>query len=151
MKTGKNLGISPPQLYKIFIGIMLLSMVVFKERSIHYPYNLIGVILFIAGVLIALAAKRLFKKTNTPISPDAKPEKLHTKGIFSFTRNPMYLGIVIGLIGIAISSGFLVNLFFPFIYFIILNIYFIRKEEANLENEFGNKYNEYKKETRRWL
>ena len=151
MKTNATLGITPPQLYKIFIGIMLLLIVVFKERSIHFPYNLIGVILFIAGVLIALTAKRLFKKTDTPISPEAKPKKLHTKGIFNFTRNPMYLGIVIGLIGIAIASGLLFNLFFPFIYFIIMNIYFVRKEEANLENEFGNKYNEYKKETRRWV
>ena len=125
-----NLGISPPQLYKIFIVIMLLFMVVFKKRSIHFPYNMIGVILFFTGVLIALAAKRL---------------------IFNFTRNPMYLGIVIGLIGIAITSGLLFNLFFPFIYFIIMNIYFVRKEEANLEKEFGNKYNEYKKETRRWV
>ena len=63
----------------------------------------------------------------------------------------MYLGIVIELIGIAIASGLLFNLFFPFIYFIIMNIYFVREEEANLENEFGNKYNEYKKETRRWV
>ena len=146
-----NLGISPPQLYKIFIVIMLLFMVVFKKRSIHFPYNMIGVILFFTGVLIALAAKRLFKKSDTPLSPEAKPEKLHTKGIFNFTRNPMYLGIVIGLIGIAITSGLLFNLFFPFIYFIIMNIYFVRKEEANLEKEFGNKYNEYKKETRRWV
>jgi len=63
----------------------------------------------------------------------------------------MYLGIVIGLIGIPIITGILVNLFFPIIYFIIMNIFFIRKEEGNLENEFGNKYNKYKKETRRWI
>jgi len=151
MKTDKYFGISPPQLYRIFIGIMLLLMVIFKERSLHFPYNLIGVILFIVGVLVALAAKRLFKKSDTPLNPEAKPKKLHTTGIFYFTRNPMYLGIVIGLIGIAITSGFLFNLFFPLIYFIIMNIYFIRKEETNLENEFGNKYNEYKKETRRWI
>jgi protein-S-isoprenylcysteine O-methyltransferase Ste14 len=143
--------ITPPQLYKVCIGFMVLSLLLPMERRIHFPYNMIGVIFFIAGAIFALAAKRLFIKTNTPILPEATPEKLHTLGIFNYTRNPMYVGIVIGLIGIAVTTGFLVNLFFPFIYFIIMNIYFIKKEETNLENEFGERYNEYKKETRRWV
>lgn len=147
----KNFRITPPQLYKVCIGFMVLSLLLPMESSIHFQYNMIGVVFFVIGVSIALAAKRLFQKTKTPISPEAKPEKLHTLGIFGFTRNPMYLGIVIGLIGIAVTTGFLVNLFFPFIYFLSMNNYFIRIEEVNLENQFGNKYNEYKKETRRWV
>jgi len=142
---------SPPLLYKLCIGIMLLSLILPIQRSITFPHNLGGIILLVIGVHIALVAKRLFKKTNTPMSPEAEPIRLHTQGVFKYSRNPMYLGIVIGLIGIAIGTGYLVNLIFPFIYLMIMNYVFIKHEEENLEKEFGNKYKEYRKKTRRWI
>jgi len=78
----KDSRISSPLLYKVCIGFMLLSLLLPMERSFHFPNNTIGVILFVANSFFALTAKRLFKKTDTAIKPEAKPEKLHTGGVF---------------------------------------------------------------------
>jgi len=93
----------------------------------------------------------MFIKTKTPMNPFAKPVKLHIDGIFSYTRNPMYLGIVIGLFGISIITGLLLNIIFPIMYFGIMDIEFIPKEENNLKETFSKEFISYKKRTKRWL
>ena len=59
--------LSPPKLYKICIGIMVLSLTLPFEGTISFPYNFSGIALFIVGALLALSAKQLFKKTATPL------------------------------------------------------------------------------------
>jgi protein-S-isoprenylcysteine O-methyltransferase Ste14 len=142
---------SPPFLYKLFIALMLLTVVLPIQRQIHLPISLIGIILFVAGSYVAIATKKMFKRTQTPISHHATANKLHTKGIFRYTRNPMYLGIVIGLTGIAILTGIVYNLIFALVYLIVMDICFIRPEEKQLYKVFGETYTHYKKKTRRWL
>lgn len=143
--------INPPILFKSFISLMIISIFLPLEKLIPLPYNLFGVILLLSGTYIAVKAKRRFKRTGTPMPPAAKPTKLHTCGLFSYTRNPMYLGIVIGLSGIAIMTGIIYNLIFPILYFVIMEEVFIRLEEDNLENKFGEEYTLYKKKVRRWI
>lgn len=143
--------ISPPILYKWFIVLMLVSAFLPVPKQIQFPFNLIGIILFVAGAYIAIDTKRMFKKTSTPVSYLADPVKLHTKGIFRFTRNPMYLGITIGLAGIAILTGNIYNFAFSILYLVLMDVLFVRQEEEKLENEFGESYRQYKKRTRRWL
>jgi protein-S-isoprenylcysteine O-methyltransferase Ste14 len=146
-----ELRIYPPMIYKICLVAMLFSLFVFDEGSICLPFRIIGLILFVVGAQIAMKAKRLFMKSSTLLDPLAKPNKLHTQGLFALSRNPMYLGIVVGLFGIALATGFSINLIFPISYFIVMNFYFIRKEEANLKDIFGESYLRYRRVTRRWL
>ena len=95
--------ISPPLLYQIAIVLMVLFHFLFPiNQIIHFPFNLLGIIIFVLGAGLAINAKRLFQKTNTPIKPSDLPINLHQQGPFQFSRNPMYLGISIGLVGIAI-------------------------------------------------
>ena len=143
--------ISPPLLYKICIGAMLISRAFNLNDRLPLPYSISGLLLLLSGSLLALRAKSRFKRTNTPISPNAKPEKLHMCGVFNYTRNPMYLGIVIGLLGIAIATGILYNLVYPLFYFFVMDRYFIKKEEQNLQQKFGNVYHQYQLKTRRWI
>jgi len=147
----KTMKVSPPILYKWFVILMLVSAFLPVPKQIHFPLNLIGIIFFAAGVYVAIDTKRMFMKTSTPISHLADPIKLHTNGIFRFTRNPMYLGISIGLAGIAILTGIIFNLAFSILYLILMDVLFVRQEEEKLENEFGESYQQYKKRTRRWL
>ena len=121
------------------------------ETSIVFPWNITGMPALFFGMHIAIKAKKLFKETNTPISPEASPTELHQNGLYGFSRNPMYLGIVVGLLGIALLSGLLVNLTFPLIYFLIMDRLFIVREEVNLEREFGKQFLNYKRKTRRWI
>ena|SRR5215213_4782562 len=142
---------SPPVLYKLFIALMLVKVILPIRRQILFPFNLIGIILLVAGSYVAMGTKKMFKRTQTPISHFARPSKLHTNGIFRFTRNPMYLGIAIGLAGIALLTGTIYNIIFAFVYLLLMDIFFIRHEEKQLYQVFGETYRNYKKATRRWF
>ena len=143
--------IGPPNLYKTCIILMLMIGVLPMKPIIGFPWNLLGLPILSFGVYVSLKAKKQFRKSKTPISPNALPTQLHQNGLYRFTRNPMYLGIVIGLIGIALLTTSVINLVFPIIYFFIMDRLFIIKEEANLEKEFGKKILDYKRKTRRWI
>jgi protein-S-isoprenylcysteine O-methyltransferase Ste14 len=142
---------TPPFLYKLSIALMLITVFLPFPILIHFPFNLFGAVLLISGSYIAIDTKKMFKRTQTPINHLTNPVKLHTHGIFRFTRNPMYLGIIIGLAGIAIITGTVYNLLFPIVYMIVMDLYFVRTEEKKLEDEFGESFKQYKKRTRRWL
>jgi protein-S-isoprenylcysteine O-methyltransferase Ste14 len=146
-----KLKFTPPFLYKLFIGLILITVLLPLSMQIVFPFNLSGLILLFVGSYIAISTKKMFKQTQTPIKPDATPKKLHTEGIFRFTRNPMYLGITIGLAGIAILTGIIYNLLFPILYLMLMDIYFVRHEEEQLKKEFGESFEYYKNETRRWF
>lgn len=143
--------IGPPNLYKTFIILMLMIGVLPMKPIIGFPWNLLGLPILFFGIYVSLKAKKQFQKSKTPISPNASPTQLHQNGLYKITRNPMYLGIVIGLIGIALLSTRVTNLVFPIIYFFIMDRFFIIKEEANLEKEFGERFLDYKRKVRRWI
>lgn len=85
------------------------------------------------------------------MQPFTNPTQLHQNGFFKYSRNPMYLGIAIGLLGIGVLTGFLMNLVFAVLYIILCDLLYIRHEEKNLLKIFGDKYKEYKEKTRRWI
>lgn len=143
--------ISPPNLYTLFILLMLFSLFLPIPNQITFPYNLLGILLLVFGSYMAIKTKKLFKRTGTPMNPTAKPIQLHTLGFFRLTRNPMYLGISIGLAGIAILTGLVYNLAFAVFYLFIMDLFFIRHEEQKLEKIFADKFEKYKGRTRRWI
>ena len=145
------LRIGPPKIYKAFILLMLIIGVLPIKPIVGFPWNLSGVPFLFLGIYIATKAKRMFKKSKTPTSPIATATQLHQNGIYKLTRNPMYLGIIIGLTGIALLSGRVINLIFPWLYFAIMDRLFITKEEANLKKKFGEHFLDYKRRVRKWI
>ena len=105
----------------------------------------------LVGAYMAISQKKFFQKTNTPMPPSSKPNMLHTKGAFRYTRNPMYLDITIGLLGFAILMSSFINFCFPILFLVLMDIIYIRREEKILEVEFGEEYLEYKNKVRRWI
>jgi protein-S-isoprenylcysteine O-methyltransferase Ste14 len=144
--------ISPPLLYQIAIVLMVLFHFLFPiTKIIHFPFNLIGIVIFVLGAGLAINAKRLFQRTSTPINPSDRPINLHQQGPFQFSRNPMYLGISIGLLGIAVFLGSLSAFVFPVAFFIIMDLFFIPHEERALQAVFAEEYQLYKSKIHRWL
>lgn len=144
--------ISPPLLYQIAIVLMILFHFLFPiAKIIPYPFNLVGVIIFVSGAGLAINAKRLFQKTNTPIKPSDQPTNLHQEGPFRFSRNPMYLGISIGLLGIAVFLGSASAFLFPIVFFVVMDLVFIPHEEKALQSVFGEEYRVYKSKIHRWI
>ena len=93
----------------------------------------------------------LFKKEDTPEELENKPNVLVIRGAYKYSRNPMYLGGLISLIGLAIISQNILSFIIPILYIITINIIFIQYEEKILEQLFGNEYLEYKHKVRRWI
>jgi protein-S-isoprenylcysteine O-methyltransferase Ste14 len=79
------------------------------------------------------------------------PVRIHTGGPFRFTRNPMYLGIFIGLLGIALLLGSLITFVFPILFFLIMDRAFIPFEEQMLQEALPQEFAQYREKDRRWL
>lgn len=81
----------------------------------------------------------------------SKSTSMVRDGIYRFSRNPMYLGKVIFLAGLSITTGNLIALITPVLFFSIMEFMFIPYEEEELEQIFGSEYRNYKKSVKRWI
>ena len=110
-----------------------------------------GVLLIIVGLLLLIIAAGLFTRAKTDLIPFRNVSALVTTGIYRYTRNPMYLGMVAILLGSAIALGASTALIVPVLFAVIIEIRFIRPEETMLRGLFPNEFPDYCKRVRRWL
>lgn len=106
-----------------------------------------------AGVAIAILAMGLFRKAGTtvdPLIPD-KASKIVDGGIYRYTRNPMYLGLVLILAAWIVWKGNLVGVIFLATCIWYLTTFQIKPEEQALTRKFGKEYLNYRNKVRRWL
>ena len=96
-------------------------------------------------------ADRQFKKVSTAINPFDRPSVLVTSGVFRVSRNPMYLAMIVILLGGAFAWGTLTPFVVPPALAWWLSRKFIVMEEAALSQTFGEDYDRYKGRVRRWL
>lgn len=115
------------------------------------PWSWAGLLPVALGLGITVTSALAFRRAETPIVPFEKSTALVTGGFYRFTRNPMYLGMVLLLAGTAILFGSLGALL-PMPFFVwAITANFIRGEERFLEEIFGEEYRAYKIKVRRWL
>lgn len=146
-----RIKISPDTIFIILLILSILFHFFYPVTIvIKYPTNILGLILIIIGIIIVSISNSILIKNNTSIKPFNDPSVLITSGLFSQSRNPIYLGMVIILVGLEVFLGSLITFLFPVVLFIFLNR-LIRNEEKRLEIIFGDIYLKYKKEVRRWL
>jgi protein-S-isoprenylcysteine O-methyltransferase Ste14 len=111
----------------------------------------VGIPLIVAGMWLGGHAFRGFSKAGTPVVPFERSTTLVTNGSYRLTRNPMYVGMVMILAGIAALLGTL-GPWLPIPFFVwIIRSNFIIGEERFLEELFGQQYLAYKSRVRRWL
>jgi protein-S-isoprenylcysteine O-methyltransferase Ste14 len=120
-------------------------------RVVPSPFNLSGGALIIVGLALVVWAAGLFRAARTPVRPFERSTSVVTSGPYRFSRNPMYLGMVLVLVGVAVLFGSLAA-FVPIPLFVWqIRRKFVLPEEAFLEELFGNPYVQYKARVRRWL
>ena len=115
--------------------------------------DLTSIIIFLIGMLILINPIFKFIKSKTTIDPIKfkKVNKLITTGIYKYSRNPMYLGLLMIIIS---TSIFYLNIFSistPFFFYFWINRFQIKREEIFLKEKFGKEYLSYKTKTRRWI
>ncbi len=145
----------PPVLVTlIFGGLMyLLDKFLPVGEFDFFGRNELAWVLLGAGALIGIlsVAQFAFKKTTIdPLSPQ-KASKLVTSGLYNYSRNPMYLALLLALLafGLKLGNAFNTLLAAGFVYW--MNHFQIKQEEEVLLEKFGKEYSMYCKLTRRWF
>ena len=115
------------------------------------PFNLIGALLVVLGLASTISSSSLFRRVGTPVRPFLQSTVLVTSGAYRVTRNPMYMGMVLMLLGVAILLE-TAAAFLPIPFFVWqIRRKFVLPEERFLEGLFGQQYLDYKARVRRWL
>lgn len=153
-KDNPGVHVPPPFIYAgfFFLSLFLEKIFPFNNAFLHSKTSsYIGYILIaVASIFTIRALTQFFRTKNTLIT--IKPAtSLQTNGIYAFTRNPMYLGLLTLYTGIAFLKGNWWTLALIPIVILIIQIFVIKKEEAYLERAFGNNYMLYKAKVRRWI
>ena len=120
-------------------------------RFTSLAWQLLGGALILAGLGLLVFANGLFTRAGTGVIPFRNVSALVTSGIYQYTRNPMYLGMFVVLLGCALTVGATTALLVPPIFAVIVELRFIRAEEAMLRGIFPQDYPAYCERVRRWL
>ena len=143
--------ILPPHYFALSLVLIIGFGLLESGRVLPPPWPYLGALPVLIGVVIAAQGSRLFARAGTNIIPFTESTALVTTGVFAYSRNPMYSGMVLALAGTAlIMNGWLpwlvVGLFTA-----IIRGFFIRTEEKLMEQTFGEAYVEYRNRVRRWI
>jgi len=142
--------IHPPLLAGgLLVGTLILHLMF--EYGDSRAHQLFGLLLVAGGVGVCFFAAAIFQARDTTKSPYGEPSQFVVERPYTFTRNPMYVGVTATLLGLAIFFGSIVMLLAPVVFFVVLDRMVIPNEEASMERLFGQRYLDYKARVRRWL
>lgn len=134
----------------IVLAVVLHFLLPLKQLFV-FPWRLAGLFPLVIGIALNLVADRAFKKHHTTVKPFEESSALVTTGVFGVSRNPMYLGMTLILLGIGILLGSVTPLAVVIALPILLDRVFITPEERMLEDAFGDQFREYRERVRRWI
>ena len=151
---GPGVYMPPPLFY-----VLTFLVAVFIQRQVPISdilfrvtiTKIVGVTFILIALFFLVRSLRQFFLTKNTIVLIKPASSLQTTGVYSVTRNPMYVGLAILYLGIACLIGNWWNIILFPLLLIIVQEYIIKREEKYLEVEFGQEYESYKSKTRRWL
>jgi protein-S-isoprenylcysteine O-methyltransferase Ste14 len=146
--------IPPPVALAIAAVAMWLigRSVAFADFSLPYQTT-VAVMIIVLGIGVAGWGLRTFARAGTtpnPVDP-SRATRLVTSGPYAFTRNPMYLGDAIALLGVAVWTGSALSLLALAAFIAFIDRFQIAAEESALLGIFGEEYAAYRRKVRRWL
>ena len=153
MKYFRSLkSINPPFFLLLSLLLMLILKWIIPEASLVFPpWNLLGLLPLGLGVAFNLLADRKFLTRQTTVKPEELPSCLITDGVFRYSRNPMYLGMVLVLLGFFILLNSWVSFLVLPGFTALIHYHFIYPEEESLKEQFGEDWLAYQQKVPRWL
>lgn len=149
-----ELKVPPVLVFLSFAGFIWIISNYIPDFNYYFPgQKWLGFGVFTIAVIIGLISLAQFRKAKTTVHPQ-KPgnaSEIVTSGVYQISRNPMYLGLLLGLIGWCIYLGNLLNIFCLIGFIIYMNRFQIIPEETAMIKNFGAEFVEYKKSVRRWI
>jgi len=139
----------------IFVAVLLVGVLL----SLAYPVNflpravtlLVGVACSFLPFVLAMAALRAMRRARTSVNSNRPTAVLLTNGPFRLSRNPMYLGMVVQYVGLALLFNSLWAIVLLPLALVVVHFIVIKREERYLEQKFGEEYRAYKARVRRWI
>ena len=149
--TLTTMKIHPPLLAAALLLVTLvLHFLLPEERTVGW-YQVIGLLVVAFGAGLSCFAAAIFQARETTRKPWGEPTAFVAQPPYTWTRNPMYLGVVTALLGFAIFFSSIAMLLAPAVFFAVIDRMVIPREEATMERLFGNDYVDYKNRVRRWI
>lgn len=145
----------PPPIYLLLaaLAMWLLDRYVPVMQLFAAPWHKLGLVLMGGAVLADLWSLGLFFRARTtpnPMRPD-KTQQLVVSGLYRYTRNPMYLGMLAMLAGWWIYLASLTPIVLLPVFVWVITVQQIQPEEQMLAKKFGQVYRDYQQSVRRWL
>lgn len=143
----------PPPIVTFICGIAIYFSKTFFNQFFSYSNNTISLFLLIFGLVVFISAVISFRTHKTTVNPlePRKASSLVTSGIFKFSRNPMYLGMLIILLSISFKFNLIGGMISSLFFYIFITKFQIIPEEVAMNELFGNEFIDYEKKTRRWI
>jgi protein-S-isoprenylcysteine O-methyltransferase Ste14 len=142
----------PPLIYFGFFCLGLILEYFWRTEVFAPPLRLlVGVFLIAVGLLLGFQAFREFRQAETSVEVYKPSTALVTKGPYSYTRNPIYVGLTLAYVGAALvaDSLWILGLLAPIL--LIMHYGVVVREENYLMRKFGTAYRQYQESVRRWL
>ncbi len=133
--------------------ISVLLDIVLPMKFLAEPGNrYIGIVVVIFGTFIVFWAENIGRQYSHKRKKGEVTHISHiSRGVYSYTRNPKYVGLGILLIGLGIILNSLFVTISAFVSILIIHFFLLHKEEELLESRHGHIYHEYKKKVKRWI
>ena len=154
MLSALELKVPPPAVAAVATAAMIAASWLWPWADFTVPNApVLASLIALAGVAIAIAGTIAFRQAQTTVNP-MKPEtasSLVTGGVYAFTRNPMYLGLVLLITGLALYLANVWTLFGPVALALYLTRFQIAPEERIMARLFGPEFDAYASRVRRWI
>ena len=148
----KLLSYKPPRIAMVLMTISIGLWYFSRPLTLLYiPYKLIAGVSIVFGFTVLTWAWLQFRKSDTAVCPTSITSRIVTNGVYKYSQNPMYLGMLFMLTGASFLMGTIHSMIAPMGFFIIIDKVFIPYEEEKLLSDFGDVYSKYQMVTRRWL
>ncbi|WP_299640221.1 isoprenylcysteine carboxylmethyltransferase family protein [Devosia sp.] len=148
-----------PVLPPVLPAAAIVAAIVLDWLPLHFlappvGFNLqviVGVVLTALGIWLGASASRLFQREGTNVIPTQPTTRIVTSGPYRFTRNPMYLGMVLVVLGISLIFSLEWGVILTPVLWLALDRLIVVREEAYLRRKFGASYEALLTRTRRWI
>ena len=146
--------IPPPVIFAvIFIVAFFIQKIIPIDDSLFQKdaTKTVGILFFLIALYLLVKGVWKFIETGNTLITIQPASSLQSSGIYKFTRNPMYFGLIGLYLALTCSIGNWWHIIFLPILILIIQEYVIKREEKYLARKFGQQYLDYKKKVRRWM
>jgi protein-S-isoprenylcysteine O-methyltransferase Ste14 len=149
-----ELRIPPPLVVAVIASVMLVVSWQLPAFGFSLPYGRAAALaLFVSGLGFGLAAVRDLRAAGTTINPahPCRASAMVTWGVYRFSRNPMYLALLVALVGWAVFLSNLLSFLLLPVFKAYMNRFQIAPEERALRQRFGSEFEAYTRSAPKWL